>query len=143
MIKFNFSYFFAYFITYNTAKPGLTMSKKLTWIIAIFCAFFTAHSFADEISYAEVKTKFESILAKKMDTPSVGIELMQIYASVPSKHAQRWFKDLLYKDFFFHRAAQDCYVPLVNFFLDQIVTSREIDEYLLRGGRMFTRRRSH
>ncbi|MEZ4845416.1 MAG: hypothetical protein R2877_00110 [Bdellovibrionota bacterium] len=108
------------------------MSKKLTWIIGIFCVFFTSHSYADEISYAAVKTKIESVLAQKLDSTRSEIELNEIYASIPSKHAQKWLKDLLYKDFFFHRAAQDCYVPLANFFLDQITASNEIDEYLLR-----------
>ncbi|MCC7460139.1 MAG: hypothetical protein IT286_02440 [Proteobacteria bacterium] len=88
------------------------MNKKFIWVLGILCAVFSTQSFARETSsFDQTKKRYEAVSGER---------------------AEKIFMEMLYKDFFFHRAAEVCSMELANFFLDKITKSDQIDKYLMQ-----------
>lgn len=91
------------------------MNKKTIWIIGFVCLIFSTQLFArEDMSLEEIEKLYSSA------------------ASTSPSKAKKLLLDMLYKDFFFHKAAEACSVKTAKFFLDKITDTLQIDEYLMK-----------
>lgn len=107
------------------------MKTLLTYVWMVCC--FAVSAFAAELPIDEIPQAIEKVLNEKPANAREQLSVIEnSLKAAPKDSKNKMLHQLLYVDFLFHRAAQDCHLPLAELFLNQIENSIEVDEYVFK-----------
>lgn len=104
------------------------MNMKTLFTFFLVCCFAIS-AYAGEIAIGEIPQILEQSLNQK-DFSQLS-EIKKTVDAADPKVRKKLLHELLYQDFFFHKAAEACSVQTIDFFLSYITNSNEIDDLLL------------
>ncbi len=103
------------------------MKRSLRLFILVCSLIGVSH--ADQIAIGEIPEILEQSL--KQNDFSKLPDIKKTIDSAKKDVRKKLLHELLYQDFFFHKAAEACSIQTIDFFLSYITDSNEIDDFLL------------